>query len=219
VLFSLMLTLLMEFSTPSATLSPSIGQVPAAQRPAPVPTTPPAPAADEAPAAPRDPAEVTISTSSAVILVPVKASLTTDYEAAMTLLQGAFSSSTDAEVRTVASSWTVMKATEADSKGNVVYVHLLTPVVEGVDYRPSVWMDRLVKDLPLDELDKYRDALAGPASLLSLSGVAVMSEPPVSSGAEGSGPAKTPAEQGRPKDDGPASSAAPVVRRPGGLRR
>lgn len=153
------------------------------------------------------------------MLVPVKASLVADYEAALTLLQGAMASTSDAEARTVAGGWTVMKATEADGKGNVVYVHLLNPVVAGVDYRPSVWLDRLVKDLPLDVLDKYRDALAGPASLLSLTDVASMAVPPAPAETATAGGATPPGAQSAPVEPAATKPNAPAVKRPGGPRR
>jgi len=152
-----------------------------------------------------------VTTSSAVMLVPVKAPRVADYEAAITQLQRAFASSTDADTRRVAAGWTVMKANEADGKGNVIYVHVLQPTVSGVDYRPSMWMDRLIQDLPLEVLDKYRDALAGPASLLSLSPLAVMSDMPAR-------PVPAPGDGTGPPDAGAAVPAAPPspVKRPGG---
>ncbi|MBM3781498.1 MAG: hypothetical protein FJW29_07450 [Acidobacteria bacterium] len=176
-------------------------------------------AADEAPTAPRDPAEVLVTTATAIILVPVKASLTADYEAAMTLLQGAFSSNEETEIRAVAAGWRVLRATEADSKGNVVYVHLLQPTVDGVDYRPSVWMDRLVEELPLDVLDRYRDSLAGPASLLSLTGVAAMSEPPATASEGGAAPATPSPDTGTSGTTGATPAMTAPVKRPGGPGR
>lgn len=217
------LVLALSCATGFAPVSPALRQVPAGQSPTPRPSTPPPPPASDdadASAVVRDPAEVVIKTPSAVILVPVKATLVADYESAITLLQEAFSSASDDELRTVARGWTVMKADEADSKGNVVYLHLLRPVVAGVDYRPSVWLDRLVKELPLEVLDKYRDALAGPASLLSLTDLAAMSEPPAPGTSEGSGatPASAaPSTPRNPSDESTgAASSRPVVRRPGG---
>lgn len=201
---------------------PALRQSLAGQSPTPRASTPPPPLEpdDDASAITRDPAEVVISTPSAVILVPVKAALVADYESAMTLLQEGFSSASDDELRTVARGWTVMKADEADSKGNVVYVHLLRPVVAGVDYRPSVWLDRLVKELPLEVLDKYRDALAGPASLLSLTDLAAMSEPPASGTPDGSGATPVSAAPSTPTspsgESTGAASSRPVIRRPGG---
>ncbi len=157
-----------------------------------------------------------VSTASAVLLVPVKAALAADYEAALTLLQGAFASSDDQQARQVAAGWKVMKAQEADSKGNVVYLHMLQPAMAGIDYRPSMWMDRLVQDLPIDMLDKYRDALAGPASLLSLTDVAIMSEAPAPAPKTDAVPDAPSGVQGtRPGPGTPPPTGAPV-KRPGG---
>lgn len=214
VIVSLFVALLVGVSQPSQTASS-----PAVQASQPPVQAPSAASTDEAPAPPRDPAEVLVTTPTAVILVPVKAALATDYEAALTLLQGAFSSSQEAEVRAVATGWKVLKATEADSKGSLIYVHLLQPTVDGVDYRPSVWMDRLVKDLPLEVLDKYRDSLAGPASLLSLSGVATMSEAPVPPSDGGAAPTKAPGGPVPAGTTGAATPPPPPARRPGGPGR
>jgi len=137
------LALCLMVALPPASASADGGQAP--QPPAALPDPPPT---DDSPAPPRDPAEVLVTTSSAVMLVPVKAPRAADYEAAITQLQRAFAASTDADTRRVAAGWTVMKANEADGKGNVIYVHVLQPTVSGVDYRPSMWMDRLIQDLP-----------------------------------------------------------------------
>ncbi len=53
-------------------------------------------------------------------------------------------------------------------KSSVIYVHWLDPVVTGVDYRPSLWLDKLLAGAPADLLAKYRDAFAVPPTKLSL---------------------------------------------------
>jgi hypothetical protein len=102
------------------------------------------------------------------LLVPVKPDKTEDYEAAMAALQGAFALSTDPVRRAVAAGWRVYKATEADAKGNALYVHALLPTVPGADYRPSLLLDEMLTGAPVELLAKYKDALAGPPSRLSL---------------------------------------------------
>ena len=219
MIVSLLLTLLVDSTAaPPPPLLPALQAQPAQpSAPAP-PGQPPAASSpsEDAATLPSDPAQVLVSTASAVLLVPVKASLATDYEAAITLLQAAFASSDDEQARQVAAGWKVMKAQEADSKGNVVYLHMLQPAIAGIDYRPSMWMDRLVQDLPVDVLDKYRDALAGPASLLSLTDVAIMSEAPAPAPkTDAASDAPTGVQGTRPGPGTPPSTGAPV-KRPGG---
>jgi hypothetical protein len=97
----------------------------------------------------------------------------------MTALQGALAASTDPTRRSLAQGWRVFKATEADAKGNAVYVHALVPAVPGVDYRPSLLLDQLLTEPPADLLAKYKEALAGPPTRLSLTELAHMAVAPV----------------------------------------
>jgi hypothetical protein len=73
----------------------------------------------------------------------------------------------------------VFKAREADAKGNAVYVHWVPAPAPETDYRPSLVLDRLSSSLPEALLVKYRDALAGPPSRLSLEAVASLGITPV----------------------------------------
>lgn len=145
----------------------------AAQSPAPGAAPP------QAPAPSPDPAAATFSTGVGLLLVAVKADKTADYETVMTALQAAFAASTDSTRRAVAQGWRVFKAAEADAKGNALYVHALLPVVAGTDYRPSLWLDQLMQDAPTELLAKYKEALAGPPTRLSLAEVANMSVAPL----------------------------------------
>jgi hypothetical protein len=112
-------------------------------------------------------------------LVAVKADKVADYEAVLLALQTAFAASQDPTRRAVADGWRVFKAAEADAKGNAIYVHALLPVVAGTDYRPSLWLDQLMEQAPADLLAKYKDALAGAPTRLSLAEVANMAVAPV----------------------------------------
>jgi hypothetical protein len=136
------------------------------------PASPSAP--PQAPAPSPDPAVATFSTGVGLLLVPVKADKTGDYEAVMQALQGAFAASTDPARRSVAAGWRVFKAAEPDAKGNTLYVHALLPAVPGADYRPSMWLDQLMEEAPTELLAKYKDALAGSPTRLSLSEVVAM---------------------------------------------
>ena len=72
----------------------------------------------------------------------------------------------------------MFKATEADAKGNFVFVHVMMPVVVNFDYRPSLLIDALLEDLAPDLLTKYQDAFAAPPTKLSLTEFAKMSVAP-----------------------------------------
>lgn len=135
----------------------------------------------QAPAAPApvDPATASFTTDVGLLLVSVKPDKAPDYEAAMTALQAALSATTDPTRRPLAQGWRVYKASEPDSKGNVVYVHALLPTVPGADYRPSLLLDELLKDAPADVLAKYKEALAGAPTRLSLTELANMAVAPV----------------------------------------
>lgn len=116
--------------------------------------------------------------TSGLMLVLVKADRTADYEAVIaavaTALKGA-----SADARARAEGWKVFKAQEADAKGNAVYVHWLPSPVPETDYRPSAVLEALMAALPEAELVKYRDAMAGAPTRLSLSLLADLSLAPV----------------------------------------
>ncbi len=136
----------------------------------PPPAAPPAPQAISA-----DPSRLTFPAgTSGLVLVLVKADRTADYEAVITALDTAMAAA-GPDARARAGGWQVFKAQEPDAKGNAVYVHWLASPVIDTDYRPSVVLDALMAALPEPELVKYRDALAGPPSRLSLALLADLS--------------------------------------------
>jgi hypothetical protein len=165
------------------------------------PATPP-PAAPSAPQTPppaaaaptADPANSEFATEAGLLLVQIKPALVADYELAIRTLQEALATTTDPQRQAVAKGWRVFKANEGDAKGNAVYVHVILPAVPGFDYRVSLLVDEMVKDLPPDLLSKYRDAFANPPTKLSLVDLANMAMTPV-----------TP----------PAPTPAPVPKKPG----
>ncbi len=125
-----------------------------------------------------DPAAVMFNTNSGMVLHAVKPASVSDYEAAIVALQDAFSKSNDEDVKRVAAGWRVWKAAETDAKANVIYVHMLHPTTADVDYRPSLWLDRLLAGAPAELLAKYRDSFAVAPSKLSLTELANMSAAP-----------------------------------------
>ena len=137
-------------------------------------------AATKPPATPAatDPASSQFTTDAGLLLVAVKPTAIADYEQAIRTLQQAMSDAADQTRAAAAKGWRVFKANETDAKGNVLYVHALLPAVSGFDYRPSLLLDEMVKDLEVDLLAKYADAFAGPPYKLNLVEFANMSIAP-----------------------------------------
>lgn len=137
----------------------------------------PGPSANQTPDPGADPAAVVFASPAGLVLHAIKPASVADYEAAITALQRALAGSADAEVRDVARGWRVFKAAEGDAK-TPLYVHWLEPTVAGTDYRPSLWLDRLLEGAPEELLAKYRDAFAAPPTKLSLTEWANMTVAP-----------------------------------------
>lgn len=142
-----------------------LAQAVAPQPPAKPPATQPAPA---------DPASSHFTTEAGILLVTIKPASLADYELAITTLQEALASDTDPKRVEAAKGWRVYKAAEPDAKGNHVFVHIMLPAVVNFDYRPSLLLDELVKELAPDLLTKYQDAFAAPPTKLTLTEFAAM---------------------------------------------
>lgn len=125
-----------------------------------------------------DPASSHFTAEAGLLLVAIKPAATADYELAIRTLQEALAKDTDPIRSAAAKGWRVFKA-ETDAKGNPLYVHVLLPTVAGFDYRPSLLLDELIKELPPDLLSKYQDAFAYPPTKLNLIEFANMSVAPV----------------------------------------
>ena len=136
-------------------------------------------ATNQAAPEPSDPAAVLFASDAGMVLHAIKPAAVADYEAVIAALQSALSKAAEADVRKVAASWRVYKAAEPDAKSNVIYVHMLQPAQAGTDYRPSLWLDKLLDGAPPELLAKYREAFAMQPSKLSLTELANMSVAPV----------------------------------------
>ena len=134
-----------------------------------------------------DPASVHFLADTGLLLVAIKQAAVADYEQVIRAVQEALAKDADATRSAAAKGWRVYKAGEPDAKGNTLYVHLMLPAVTGFDYRPSLLLDELVKDLAPELLSKYQDAFAMPPSKLNLTEFASMSVAPL--------PAPKPAEK------------------------
>lgn len=147
----------------------------AAPPPSPQNTSPSKPVVEPTP----DPASVHFLSDAGLLLVSIKPAAIADYEQVIRALQAALAKDTDKTRVAAAKGWRVYKAAENDSKGNALYIHLMLPAVTGFDYRPSLLLDELVKEIAPELLPKYQDAFATPPSKLNLSELANMSIAPL----------------------------------------
>jgi hypothetical protein len=134
------------------------------------PTTQPA---QPAPAAPK----LTFSGDLALWTVAIKPDKTADFERVMARLREALTTSSNPDRQKQAAGWKVMKLEKPLPDGNVAYVHVISPVVSGVDY--SV-MEILYDAFPNERqqlYDMYRGAFAQNLSLAAGRVVLDMSRP------------------------------------------
>lgn len=137
------------------------------------PAVPPTPAT-----APTDPATSAFAGDAGLMLVAIKPAAVADYELVITTLQAALAADQDPSRREATRGWRVYKA-GSDAKGSALYVHLMLPAVPGFDYRPSLLVDSLVKELAPGLLSKYQDSFASPPSKLDLTELANMAIAPI----------------------------------------
>jgi hypothetical protein len=147
-------------------VSPAAPQVPVAPKPPVVQPTP-------------DPASSHFLADAGLLLVAVKPTSVADYEQVIRALQEAMAKQTDPTKVAAAKGWRVYKTAETDAKGNQLYVHMMLPTVTGFDYRPSLLLDELVKEVAPELLSKYQDAFAMPPSKLNLHEFANMAVAPL----------------------------------------
>lgn len=127
---------------------------------------------------PADPASSQFTAEAGLLLVTIKPAALADYELVIRTLQEALAKDADPKRAAAAKGWRVFKATENDAKGNPIFIHVLMPAVPQFDYRPSLLLDELVKDLAPDLLTRYQDAFAAPPTKLNLTELAQMSVAP-----------------------------------------
>lgn len=152
-----------------------LAQVATAPAPTPQNTSPAKPAVQPSP----DPASTHFLGEAGLLLVAIKPAAVADYELVIRTLQDALAKQTDPAKAAAAKGWRVFKTAEADAKGNQLYIHVMLPAIPGFDYRPSLLLDELVKDLAPELLSKYQDAFAMPPTKLNLVEFANMSVAPL----------------------------------------
>ena len=132
------------------------------------PTVPPSP----------DPASAHFTAGAGLLLVAIKPAAVADYELAIRTLQEALSKDKDPIRSAAAKGWKVFKS-DNDAKGNQLYVHVMMPTVTGFDYRPSLLLDELIKELAPELLSRYQEAFAMAPTKLNLTELANMSVAPL----------------------------------------
>ena len=137
--------------------------------------SPPKPAVEPPP----DPASAHFTAPAGLLIVAVKPTAVADYELVIRTVQEALSKDTNEMRVAAAKGWHVFKATENDAKGNALYIHVMMPTVTGFDYRPSLLLDELIKDLAPEMLVRYQDSFAVPPTRLNLNDFAAMSVAPL----------------------------------------
>ena len=177
---------LVSLAAPAA--AQSTAAAPAAAVPSPPPestapqnVTPPVVAPPKPPVVPPspDPASTHFLTEVGLLQVTIKPGAVADYELVIRTLQEAMAKEKDPIRAAAAKGWHVFKASENDAKGNPIYIHVMLPTVTGFDYRPSLLIDELVKDVAPDLLSRYQDAFAAPPTRLNLTEFANMSVAPL----------------------------------------
>jgi hypothetical protein len=134
---------------------------PPAQPPAqPTPTAPPA---QPAPAAPQAPAQnpFVFGGETAMLTFLIKPDKVADFEKVMAKLHEALANSDKPERKQQAASWKLYKAAEPGPNGNVIYYHIIAPVLKGADYAPSKIIAEVFPSEAQQLFLLYRDAFAG----------------------------------------------------------
>ncbi len=114
-----------------------------------------------------------------MLLVAIKPAAVADYEQVIRALQEAMAKETDAIKRRRRRRDGASTRRRDRCEGQPLYVHMMLPAVTGFDYRPSLLLDELVKEVAPELLSKYQDAFAMPPSKLNLNEFANMSVAPL----------------------------------------
>jgi len=108
------------------------------------------------------PAALTFDGDTAIITVAIKSGKEADFEAIMGKVGQALMKSEKPERKQQAAGWKVVKSPTAMKDGNVVYMHVLNPVVKGADYSILPILYEANTD-PMEQrklFEQYRDSFA-----------------------------------------------------------
>jgi hypothetical protein len=106
--------------------------------------------------------ELTFDGDTAIITVAIKPDKTADFEQIMKDLGTALMKSEKPERKQQAAGWKVVKSATPLKDGNIVYMHVISPVVKGADYTILTLLYEGTPDPAAQRaiFEKYRDAFA-----------------------------------------------------------
>jgi hypothetical protein len=122
--------------------------------------------------------KMTFDGRTALWTVAIKPDKTADFERIMTRLRDGLIKSENQARRQQAAGWRVVKVDKALPDGNVVYVHVIDPVVPGADYSVMQTLYEAFPDERQALYDLYRGAFAQNLSLATGAVVLDMSRAP-----------------------------------------
>jgi len=108
------------------------------------------------------PNALTFDGDTAILTVAIKPDKTADFEQIMKDVGAALMKSEKPEQKQQAAGWKIVKSATPMKDGNVVYMHLINPVVKGADYTVLAILYEANPDPAAQRaiFEKYRDAFA-----------------------------------------------------------
>jgi hypothetical protein len=105
---------------------------------------------------------LTFDGDTAILTVAIKPDKTADFEQIMKDVSAALMKSDKPERKEQAAGWKVVKSATPMKDGNVVYMHLINPVVKGADYTVLAILYEANPDPTAQRaiFEKYRDSFA-----------------------------------------------------------
>jgi hypothetical protein len=122
--------------------------------------------------------KLTLEGPTALWSVAIKPDKTADFETIMRRLREGLMKSDNPERQKQAAGWKVLKVAKPLPDGNVVYIHVIDPVVAGADYSVMQALYDAFPDEKQALYDLYKNAFAQNLSLASGSIVLDMTKPP-----------------------------------------
>ena len=105
---------------------------------------------------------LTFDGDTAILTVAIKPDKTAAFEQIMTKVREALMKSEKPERKQQAAGWKVVKSPTAMKDGNIIYMHVLNPVVKGADYTILALLYEANTDPAVQRalFEQYRDAFA-----------------------------------------------------------
>ena len=105
---------------------------------------------------------LTFDGDTAILTVAIKPDKTAAFEQIMTKVREALMKSEKPERKQQAAGWKVVKSPTATKDGNIIYMHVISPVVKGADYTVLALLYEANTDPAVQRalFEQYRDAFA-----------------------------------------------------------